>query len=264
MHPRNHHSRHLLAVAVAASLSSPAATAGAQGVAPPPWAGLSLSFLQPTGTGTPSTPFEIWVRATLAPTAAPIVFDGASPGTGFGLGTSMLPDYGNSVAGGGRLPFAAYDDAALSSGYLCNGDTFLGACSGGPYAFAFNFDGSGQPAWQGQQTFTLLPGESYDYLFGTLIPPAGGGAAPGTYRFTGTLADVVVYGRDASGGRLQQRVTLAESCAAGDPNTPPGCGFTRTVGVAVAPEPAAVVLLATGVLALAVAGRVSSRRARRS
>ena len=66
---------------------------------------------------------------------------------------SYIPLYGNYFSGGRGL-FASYFQATLSSGYLCNNDTFSNAatCGGGPYTFTVNTDGSGQPAWQGQQT----------------------------------------------------------------------------------------------------------------
>ena len=47
--------------------------------------GVTATFLQPSGTGSTTDAFDVWVRLSLAAGSPAIQFDGSSPGTNFGL-----------------------------------------------------------------------------------------------------------------------------------------------------------------------------------
>src|SRR5438067_1059951 len=108
--------RPILIIASAVALVASTSSTGAQ-AAPPNWPGLTLSFNQAFSSGPPNSVWDVWIDAALAPGADPIVFDGTSPSTGWGLGPAYLPAMGNYFSGG-QAPFATYENAYLSSGYL--------------------------------------------------------------------------------------------------------------------------------------------------
>ena len=108
-------------VAVAALLAG-AAPARAQ------LPGLTASFLQPTGTGTPTSRVDVWVRLTLAADAAPLHLDGAPPGTGFGLPAGMRPTTGTRPGDPARPSFVARASFALAPG--AGFDVLYGTFSG--------------------------------------------------------------------------------------------------------------------------------------
>jgi hypothetical protein len=241
--------RHLTALAGAVALLGPTA-AQAQ------YPGLTLSFIDRTGTVAPTDVVPVWVRLALAPGADPLTFDGNAPGSDpgflFGLPASLIPTTGNLVAPPGTtVPFAEYTSATTNTARTCSG-TFSGTpgdpCGPGAYTFTFG------PFFN--TTLTLDPGQSTDFLFGSFTPN-GGGAAPGTYRFYGATVTLNVFGEDATGAGVANYFVFLSSttCATGDD----ACAFTRTVAaVSAVPEPSSVALVATGLVALA--WRVRRRR----
>ena len=238
--------RTLLPLALAALLAAPAA-AGAQ------IPGLSLVFTEPTGVVGPNDPIPVRVRLSLDAGAAPLVIDGQSPGTAFGVPPAILPTTGllfPPTPADPVLPgtFASYEYALTTPSLRCESDAFWICRFGTPYAFDFPAP-SPTPAdgFVHLSTFTLLPGASYDFLLGTYTP-RGGGAPAGTYSLQNAIAGLYVEGLDASGARMDGLAVLAETC----PSRDPACSFTRTV--VATPEPASLALLATGVAALAGVG----------
>jgi hypothetical protein len=226
--------RRRLLVLASAALLAPLPAVAQPGTFP----GLTLTFLDPTGTVTPTETVEVWVRLALdagAPFA--LTFDGTSP-PDFGLPAGIVPAEGFRT----------------NTSYTCTG-TFWPGCSTTEYQFQFHTSNADptRPSFNFLTSFALNPGESFDYLFGRFIPQ-GAGAAPGTYEFTRTSAFIQVFGTNAAGAELEATVDLASTCPAGGPP----CSFSRTVvAVAAVPEPATVALLATGLAAL---GWVARRR----
>ena len=237
--------RRLLAAASAVLVLLPPASARAQ------FPGLRVSYIQPTGTGGPTDSFEVWMRLTLDPGAAALTFDG-SAAPDFGMPPGFIPATGNPGGGGAAEPFATYGSASTNTSYTCAGTFTNGCTDGAPYDFLFHLNNSNpaRPSFNFRSAFTLNPGESFDYLFGTFTPSAGP-VAPGTYTFAGSNATLNVFGEDAAGNALTAYVELADNCTgAAD------CTFTRTVvGVSAVPEPGTVLLLASGLAGVALAAR---------
>jgi hypothetical protein len=246
------------AASAAALLAAPRPAAAQPG---PGWPGLTASFVAPTGTVRPIDDVDVWVRLTLAPAAAAFTFDAGAGAPDFGLPPGYVPRAGLVAEDPFPVPrpFVRYAGASMRASFGCNDNTFGGpaaaggepeACREGAYRFAFNSSGGpGRPDFA-LPVFTLLPGESFDFVLGTFRPQAGGAPA-GTYTFRRAFAQVAVFGVDAQGRAASASVTVAATCAS---PALPGCAtFTREV--AVVPEPGTAALVGAGALALGAAGR---------
>jgi hypothetical protein len=147
--------------------------------------------------------------------------------------------------------FASYTGAFLNTFYGCSGN-FTDVCSPST-SYAFNFwliSEPGRPSINFLESFTLAPGASTEYLFGTFDPVATG-ALPGSYIFYNSGLTLSVRGLDAEGNFIFASGfhNLGQSC----PSQDAGCAFTRTV-VAI-PEPASYAMLAMGLLLIGAAAR---------
>jgi hypothetical protein len=231
------------------ALAAGAAQAGAQQLQQYP--GLTASFVQPTGTVSSTASIPVLVRLSLAPGSQALQFDGSSPGTSFGLPPGLLPTTG--FGSGGFAPFASYTSATTNASRTCTG-TFTGtsgdACGAGAYAFTFNLDPA--TSFSFRSSFTLLPGQTFDFLFGTFTP-VGGMATAGTYIFYGANPFISVTGLGANGNVISGEARLASTCSPAAAS----CAFTRTVVAAdtIVPEPGTVALVAAGLLGLAGVAR---------
>jgi len=238
----------LASLAIAASLFG----SGAQAALPTG----TLSFVTPSATVGANETITVWLRYTLDAGSAALSFS-SNPLTGFDLadlpthGSRYDPDSGTSY----YSEFASYDRAFLNTYFSCS-DTFTNGCNGGNSEYTYSFFLSGQPGMPSVNfvdQFELQPGQSYDYVFATFTPKAGG-AAPGTYAFFDSGLTLNLEGVDADGNFLQASIDLTSTCLSQDPS----CAFTRTV-LAV-PEPSSYALMALG---LAVVGWTASRRRQR-
>lgn len=226
------------------------------------WPGLTASFIAPTGTVQQRDDVPVWVRLTLTPTAQAITFDRAAGGPDFGLRAGFLPTTGRAVGTPFPQPFARYANAVTGAVFGCNGSSFGGPaapdsqpvlCRAAAYRFVFNDGGAlGGPSISGRSAFTLLPGESFDFLFGAF--QVQNGAAPvGTYTFRGAAAQIELVGYDAQGRLTFGQALLASTCSS--PTAPDCQTFRRdVVAAAVVPEPGPVALFGAGLLILGGAG----------
>jgi hypothetical protein len=215
--------------------------------------GLTARFLEPSATVTGTERIDVWVRLALAPGAAALQFDGTSPGTTFGVPASVLPSTGTVSGGGFNVPFASYTSALTNAAYVCSGTFTTSGCTRPDYAFDFHISNAdpARPSFSFRDAFALLPGQTFDFLFGT-FRPIGGMAAPGTYTFYGANVQLDVRGLDASGNVVNGTARLATTCQTDNAS----CAFTRTVTAATTvPEPGTVALVATGLLGLMAAVR---------
>jgi hypothetical protein len=210
----------------------------------------TLEYLQRTGTVGASDDIPMWMRFTLSPSSSPLTFS-SNPLSGFD--PADLPANGLRFDAASGLvvpvPFASIQSAQIQSWYTCNTTFFTGCDAGGEYTFLWGGDEPGFPNPSGRDSYTMNPGDSVEYLLGTLQPRAGS-VAPGTYNFLNVGLQLVFRGLDADGVELFGYHGLDTTCPS---NT--DCVFTRTV-LAV-PEPGALSLLA---LPLALLGWRTRRR----
>ena len=226
----------------------------------------TLEFITPSGTVGANEQIDVWMRFTLDAGSAPLVFS-TDPITGLltGFDAADLPtqgsywdaDLGQNVS----ADFAQITAAALNTVFYCS-DTFSGACNGNTTNYSFNFFTSsepGKPSINFASSFSLLPGQSTDYVFGQ-FNPAAGGAAAGTYKMYGTGLFLYFTGTDAAGHQLYYdsyfgtpSTLIGRTCTAGDTDA---CAFSRTVNAV--PEPSTCLMMALG-----IAATVALKRRRR-
>jgi len=198
----------------------------------------SLSFTNPTGTATSTDTIEIWVTLSLDPSSEALTYDSSiSPLAG--LPASLIPTEGYDYVTSSYVPFASYTDARPLTGRYCN-DNFTNGCSAGEYTFNYT------TSWFDirNNSFTLNPGESRDFLFDTFIP-TDGSATPGNYIFYNGYLGFNIIGLDAAGNTIDATINLGITC----PTRTADCAFTRTVSAV--PVPAAVWLFGSGLIGLA-------------
>lgn len=236
-----------LAAALAVALPLPAQAALPFG---------SLDFVQRVATVLPDEVIEVRMRLTIDPASPPLLFS-SNPLSGF------LPEdlptegqyYNPDTEEFETRPVASITGAYLNTFFGCD-DTFTGGCNGNTSNYRYDFfltSQPGSPSINFLDSFNLAPGASFEYVFATFTPAAGG-AAPGTYLFYRTGVTLNFNAFDAAGNYLSTPSRdIATTCAFG--NTPE-CAFTRIVEV---PEPATWGLLGLGLL---VVGGAAARRGR--
>ena len=236
---------------ISLALSTLALTAGLAG---PAFAALpfgTLSFVERTGTVTADQTIPIMMRLTLDADSPAFNFS-SNPLTGFD--PEDIPTEGQFYNPDTQQyeprPFAEVTGAYLNTYYACQGD-FTNVCSPSVnYSFEFNSSSSpGHPSINGLDSFTLNPGESFEYTFGYFVPAAGG-ATPGVYRWNGTAVTINFRGLDADGNFLS---TFGTSEISTGFSLDPSFAFERTVTAI--PEPGTWALMGLGLFGIAAAAR---------
>jgi hypothetical protein len=213
----------------------------------------TLEFMQRTGVVAPTDEIEIWMRFTLNPGSPALNFT-SNPLSGFG---SEVPTHGTRYDPATntflQVPFApgSVHEAMLQSWYGCQTTFFTGCFGPGEYSLTWGGDEPGHPNPDRDTSYNLQPGDSVEYLLGTLTPKAGGAAA-GLYRWGITGFQIVFSGLDDNGDALFAYHGMANTCAANTDD----CAFLREVRALSAPGAAALVLLG-------LAGVVWSRQRRK-
>lgn len=217
----------------------------------------TLSFVTPTATVDATESINVWLRYTLDAGSSPLSFN-SNPLSGFAA--ADLPTQGSyydpATNTSYSADFASYTRAYLNTFLSCS-DTFTNGCNGAGAQYNFTFFTTSQPGMPSVnfvEQFNLQPGESYDYVFGTLTPKAGG-AAPGTYSLFNSGLTLSFVGTDADGHILEATVDLASSC----PSESAGCAFTRTVLAVPEPSSYALMVLGLGLVGWSAAHRRSAR-----
>lgn len=206
-----------------------------------PASSLSLIFTEPTGLVGPTDSIAVNLRFTNNDPTLDFVVDNSLPLGG--LDPAIVPTgtyvFNPDTGGYDLVPFASYTGFDLTVGFGCSGNFGApGECTEGPpYTFTFAGDPFSEP-------FTLAPGASMDYLFGTFTPTSGPVPA-GTYEFYRSVVWLNVYGLDAQGKDLYAVVFPAATCQFDNAMDCANASmFTRTV-VAV-PEPGTYALMGLG------------------
>lgn len=205
--------------------------------------GVTVSYLQPTGTVGVTDNIEVWVRV-----AADHAY-GTNEGVPFGFNVSELPANGHgydpALGTSHDQPFVSYTSLQILAGWSCSN-----ACSPAGYSFQRY---QGLNAWSSQSGANLYTGT---FLVGTYVPVAGG-VAPGTHAFALTPEiQFNVRGVSASGTELSALIgSTSSACFYTDR---PACTFTRTV-VSSVPEPGMAWMGLLGLVGMAGAVRRGRR-----
>ena len=210
-----------------------------------PASALSVSFVQPNGTVTPSETIEVWLRIAAD---SDFNFDGTDIAGGFGIDPALIPTSGFVLGNFGvTIDFDEFTSANTATSFTCSGSFTDGG--GGPCPpgdeYDFFFNGPGPDSFSFQDMYSLAAGETQDVLFGTFTP-LDGSAAPGEYNFYSANLTIQFYGlgTDENGDTVSifRSVRLASTCATGDDS----CAFSRVV----VPVPGAVWLFGSALLAV--------------
>jgi hypothetical protein len=188
--------------AVRATSVAMAASAAALVAAPAQAAQFSgrLEFIEPAGVVGPTDSIPVWIRLTLdADSPDPLVITTDSGDTPpFGIPPDYYPTEFFLDEGNGDVPASSFalESVFINTSFTCSG-TFTSSCiEGPPYLFDFNTDPPDSINFLPTPgtTFSLQPGESLDYLFGTFVP-SDGPVAPGSYFFYGSSLSLNFFGQ---------------------------------------------------------------------
>jgi hypothetical protein len=218
------------------------------------WSSLKLSFLQPTGTVSPTDAIDVYVRFENNDASLPFSVDNSLPFGGQNPADLPTQGYAGQDPDGNPIyvPFASYTEFYLSVAFGCGGSfTAPTQCIGGP-PYTFNF--ANIPF---SLPYSLNAGEHHDYLFGTFTPSAGP-VAPGDYYFYRSVVWLSIQGLSDDGTVLNADAFLASTCNGNSIDECQGQSyFTRSVSAV--PESGTTTLLLLGLSSLAL---LSSRRRR--
>lgn len=228
--------RSMPALAAAALL-----TAGTAGTAEAAATG-TLAFLQQSGVVSATDAVPVFLRLTLDVGSDTIATDDTGELLSPLFTEEQIRSFRTYPTDGSDPVFGDPDQpyrTNLNNSFGCSG-TFTTSCTTGPnYTFDFNF---GAGSLIGPQNFNLAAGESYDFLFGTFNPVAGG-AAPGLYTFY-NAAVILQFSQTIDGQDIFGSINVAQTC----PTETADCAFTRVVlpAAEAVPEPATWVAMTLG------------------
>jgi hypothetical protein len=152
----------------------------------------TLEFIEPTGVVGPADDIPVWVRFTLDPASPdPLTIDGTVFDPSFGVPSEYLPTEAQQGRAFFEGKFIGNPFVFINTAFLCSG-TFTTSCANGP-PYDFEFNTSGPDSINQRDPFSLQPGESFDYLFGTFKP--SGPVNAGTYWFYGSYVTLNASGR---------------------------------------------------------------------
>jgi hypothetical protein len=218
-------------------------------------ASLELAFTQPTGTALATDPIPVYVSLTNTDPTRAFVVNDYEPLSGLNPAdvptTMLVSDWPEDTYHVESIAY--FSSITLYTTRSCSGTgTFTDGCRDGAYHLQL----ADNPF---PQRYELAPGATHTYLFATLVP-VGGHATPGRYEFYDSSVGISFIGYSINGDLYMGFQTAASTCSASSAAYCAANGlsyFSRTVTAAV-PEPASVLLLVTGVLALI--GRARGRR----
>lgn len=208
------------------------------------WSALSLQFVTPSGVVGPNDSIPVWLTLTNTDLVEHFTVDNQLPLGG--LNPADVPAqawWTNPDTQENELvPFASYTNFRLAVGFGCSG-SFTTVCTDGPpYRFDFAENPFGEP-------YTLGPGQTHSYLFGTFVP-SHGAVAPGSYEFFRSVLWLDISGLGPEGQDLFTVVFPTSTCPFDSASACTDNGFaffTRTVAV---PEPGALTLMGLGLAVL--------------
>lgn len=205
---------------------------------------LTVSYLTPAITVTPTQDVELWVHVE---SSEPI---GSSLGAPFGFDASDLPTTATLFGSRTPIPFASYTSLSVMPGFGCSP-----SCDVAGYDLLSWFPANNRPLFSNLAGTEVING---DYLVSIYRPQAA--QAP-TGTFTIPLIPSLhfnVQGLSASGTALNAYLGPINGFAACNLNTLSSCGVKVTV--AAVPEPTTLVLVTMGMAGL----WATSRRSRKA